>query len=214
MTQLEINKSYGFDKPRIKIYPISFRLDDKRHHLLNTYFETLQIKPKKDTITNRMLELIDNVDVLINTNREQTKTISELNSKIKGLEKKEKERVAEIDELKKGKPIREGIPGEIVKDYDTLVNETGRIVKENDETYGKATCDTKVHRDKDEANRNIIVHSEPQKELFPRPKCLRSLQSNSQEQWLVACEVCRGQAPQIFDKCATTMRQTFINSNP
>jgi hypothetical protein len=58
-------KSFGFEKKKNKTNLIAFRLDDLHYAKLLKLFERLQVKPKKDNITNRMTILIDRLGDLL-----------------------------------------------------------------------------------------------------------------------------------------------------
>lgn len=57
-------KTFGFEKPKTRVHLIAFRLDDKHWQTLQSLFELLNIKPRKDRMTNKMLMLIDSVESL------------------------------------------------------------------------------------------------------------------------------------------------------
>jgi hypothetical protein len=87
-------KSFGFEKPKTKTYLLSFRMDKQHNDLLQNLFTVLEIKPKKDTITNRMLMLIDRAEAMRKTILDYEKSIealkNEYHGKIEAL-KKEKQ---------------------------------------------------------------------------------------------------------------------------
>jgi hypothetical protein len=58
-------KVFGFDKPKVKIHMIGFRLDDLHMAKLTKLFEALDVHPRKDSITARMTLFIDRVASLI-----------------------------------------------------------------------------------------------------------------------------------------------------
>ena len=63
----EENKSFGFDKKKTKTVLISFRLDQEHNKILQDLFTFLEVKPKKDTTTAKMLDLIENLGKSIPT---------------------------------------------------------------------------------------------------------------------------------------------------
>ena len=110
-------KTFGFEKPKTKVHLVAFRLDDKHWQTLQSLFELLNIQPRKDRITNKMLMLIDRVEGLHEKVIQAEKDKETLKRKIKLLKKEkltiEKETrfklrknilVADIQKSK-GKPI-------------------------------------------------------------------------------------------------------------
>ena len=88
MTQVVTEgKTFGFDKPKTRVHLVSFRLDDKHWKTLTNLFESLNIQPRKDTMTNKMLMLIDRVEGLHKTILEHEKEKRMLKGKIKVMEK-------------------------------------------------------------------------------------------------------------------------------
>jgi len=91
---MEEGKSFGFEKPKTMVHIVSFRLDDKHWQTLEELFNVLEINPKKNTITNKMLMLIDRAESMRKTIIENKKSMETLKSehhdKIEAL-KKEKQ---------------------------------------------------------------------------------------------------------------------------
>jgi uncharacterized protein Yka (UPF0111/DUF47 family) len=116
-------KSFGFDKPKTKIYLLSFRMDKRHNDTLQNLFTTLEIEPKKDNQTNRTIMLIEVMERVVKENQTLTlasKSLNEANKKIEKLEK-------QIEEMKKQflKDLAPAAPGPIIKD----TGEGNKIVK-------------------------------------------------------------------------------------
>jgi hypothetical protein len=58
-------KAFGFEKPKTKTNVVGFRLDDLHMAKLKALFENLDVHPRKNTITDRMILLIDRVSDLL-----------------------------------------------------------------------------------------------------------------------------------------------------
>ena len=58
-------KSYGFEKATTKVASISFRLDIEHKERLESLFESLNVHPRKNRISDKMLMFIDHVDALV-----------------------------------------------------------------------------------------------------------------------------------------------------
>jgi len=79
-------KTFGFEKPKVMVHLVSFRLDDKHWQTLTNLFESLNIQPRKDTMTNKMLMLIDSVEGLHKKLLESEKDKGILKRQIKRME--------------------------------------------------------------------------------------------------------------------------------
>jgi hypothetical protein len=195
-------KSFGFEKPKTKTYLLSFRMDKEHNDLLQNLFTVLEIKPKKDTITNRMLMLIETMERIVKENQTLTdaaKSLKDANKKIEKLEK-------EIGELKKSVKVHTpGIPGEIVKQAEEgdIFKETN-IVKTVDSGQGEIV---KPFYTRANVHEEILFKGKPENPMY---KCLRGLRTDSLDNWLIACEVCETQALNTFKKCNSSMKANYI----
>jgi hypothetical protein len=195
-------KSFGFEKPKTKTYLLSFRMDKEHNDLLQNLFTVLEIKPKKDTITNRMLMLIEIMERIVKENQTLTdaaKSLKDANKKIEKLEK-------EIEELKKCVKVHApGIPGEIVKEVEegNIFKETN-IVKTVDSGQGEIV---KPFYTRANVHEEILFKGKPENPMY---KCLRGLRTDSLDNWLIACEVCETQALNTFKKCNSSMKANYI----
>ena len=84
---------FGFDKKKTKFHLVSFRLDDEHWNKLNALFDILDVHPKKDRLTEKMLLLIDRVDSL---NQEKVKLVDCVDSLRKDVDLLKKEK-AELE---------------------------------------------------------------------------------------------------------------------
>lgn len=197
-------KSFGFEKPKTKIYLLSFRMDKQHNDMLQNLFTVLEVKPKKDTITNRMLMLIETMERIVKENqtlRDTAKSLKEANKKIENLEK-------QIEELKKHS-VKVGILGDIVKEVEegNILKETN-IVKTVDSGQGEII---KPFHTRADLTTEIVHRAGPEQTILAN-RCPRGLSTKDVEQWLIACEVCESQARNTFNQCQTPMKKRYIDS--
>jgi hypothetical protein len=97
------SKSWGFDKPKTKLHIISFRTDDKHYVMLDKLFSDLHIEPRNDTMTNKMVLLIEHASGLIQKLGQKTteyeKQISTLKSQIYIYESEKKKLVYDAQKM-------------------------------------------------------------------------------------------------------------------
>jgi len=200
-------KSFGFEKPKTKTYLLSFRMDKEHNDLLQNLFTVLEIKPKKDTITNRMLMLIETIEQIVKENKTLTDATKSLKDANKDANKKIENLEKEIEELKKKsvKVHTPGIPGEIVKQAEegNIFKETN-IVKTVDSGQGEIV---KPFYTRANVHEEILFKGKPENPMY---KCLRGLRTDSLDNWLIACEVCETQALNTFNKCNSSMKANYI----
>jgi hypothetical protein len=200
-------KSFGFEKPKTKTYLLSFRMDKEHNDLLQNLFTVLEIKPKKDTITNRMLMLIEIMERIVKENQTLTDAAKSLKDANKDANKKIENLEKEIEELKKKsvKVHTPGIPGEIVKQAEegNIFKETN-IVKTVDSGQGEIVKPFYTRANLEE---EILFKGKAENPMY---KCLRGLQTDRLDNWLIACEVCETQALNTFKKCNSSMKANYI----
>jgi hypothetical protein len=194
-------KSFGFDKPKTRTFLISFRMDEQHNIMLQQLFTVLELEPKKDTVTDRMLMLIERVGHLVEENKTLTSASKELQQANKKIAKLE----LEIEETKKH-PIKvvhhEGsIPSGVVKPM-----ERDNIRK--DSNFKTDLGEGEIVKPYFTAQN--LEEEFPHKGTPEPPECLRRLRGTSLEDWCVACEVCETQARSTFNDCRSSMKTNYM----
>ena len=92
--------------------------------------------------------------------------------------------------------------GEIVKLLESQSAESGRFVKPSTES---------IARDGKWGNATFPVKTLVQQTMLI-DKCARGLSTKDRDQWLIACEVCEGQAHGSFIQCKTSMKTRYVQS--
>jgi hypothetical protein len=194
-------KTFGFDKPKTRTFLVSFRMDEQHNIMLQQLFTVLELEPKKDTVTERMLMLIERVGHLVEENKTLTSASKELAQANKKIAKLEEEAV----ELKK-RPVKvvheNGIVGSIV------TKEEGNIVKEDFLSNRLVEADGQIVKPFYTAQ--DLETEFPHKGIAAAPQCLRRLSSSTLENWVIACEVCETQALGTFGKCHSPMKTNYM----
>ena len=204
-------KVFGFEKPKTKTIIVSFRLDKEHDDMLQQLFTNLEVKPKKDTQTEKMLTFIEVVFNLSKGFNDFINTKKELEAKIAKLEHDLKHKKSTLGPL--------AIPGDYVKPFQ---EGQGNIAKPEPVFKDKPFRDTSTPAYLEAKYRYAnepMVYLETGKGLVETQsrssqssfKCLRNLSTKDKDQWLTACEVCEGQARNLFDMCHSTMKHSYLH---
>lgn len=201
-------KVFGFEKEKTKVFTVSFRLDKEHNDMLQYLFTNLDIKPKKDTQTEKMLELIEKIyerskgfQQFDETKKEYDKKVAQLESVKATFEESIKKHGVAPAEKPFQEPVFKDAPA--FKE-DAVPSERAKMAYER--AKFKYVDNVKVDFG---SERDLVQVTLPDVKL---PSCLRHLSTGSVDRWLEACEICEVQTVNIFDKCATSMKQRYVSS--
>ena len=192
----EEGKAFGFDKAKTKTHIVSFRLDEKGIEVLNGLFATLNVEPRKDTITEKMVLFVGKVDALVKDHSKLKDELTETKRKLtlathklemfKGRDLNQKPKpTPKLEEKRLEKPVV-NVPKEQVSE----VREAS-ITPQKPITQPRPTMESIIQKAIDEK------------------RCLRGNDlSNYPEKYRqIACNWCYINKRDYYDRCQATMKQ-------
>jgi hypothetical protein len=205
---------FGFDKKKSRVHLISFRLNDEQWTRLNALFDLLEVQPKKDRLTDKMLLFIDRVealkhekDALIESAEALKKEKADVESKLetaeKALKKAESAPKKPIS-AEAGDVIKETRHG-IFKDTTDVFKETG-IVKEHGERLPYNWEKQQGSYDPNETMLRASHYHQKASEIKKAKYCLRGLKFTDPDTAEAACSYCFEKERHYYDLCHATVK--------
>jgi len=193
----EEGKAFGFDKAKTKTHIVSFRLDEKGIEVLNGLFATLNVEPRKDTITEKMVLFVGKVDALVKDHSKLKDELTETKRKLT-LATHKLEMFKGRDLNQKPKPTPKLEEKRLEKQVAPIPKVEASITPQNPITIAIKP------KEKPRPTMESII----QKAIADKT-CLRGLNFNKYGayMWKKACEFCYNNVRGYYDRCEATMKQ-------